>query len=795
MLFFKSRRNASNSRELADKARDAKEWAVAAGYYRAVLEQEPDHAALWVQLGHALKESGSLTGAEAAYRKSIEIEPENADAHLQLGHALKIQGRIKDAVAAYLQAIVLAPTMPWAFTELRALGCPPERIGQALRGHAGSEDEAQSDDQPSSAVLVFELADLIEFVEKSRAPTGVQRVQLRMVTGLLRRQERGFDIALVVCVPQRDCWVRIPEDVFLSLANLLLAGGRSEDPVWLATLRALEVLIATAKPFAFRQGATLLALGPTWSIPDYFLKLRLAKERFAIRYVQFFHDTIPYSVPDLVPKLQTCQFIGWVASLLSHADRMLTNSRASATDLTRMAAKLGHRIDEPRIIALDGQFAALATSGQQNGPSPIIQRYDLDRQSFVLFVATIEARKNHLATFEVWLAMIRKRGLLRVPLLVCIGKRGWMAEGALAFLEASDLLKKKVVIVSHVGDDELAELYERCLFTVFPSLYEGWGLPVTEALCHGKVPLVAATSSLPEAGGKWAEYFDPLSQREMLEKLDRLIDDKVYREQREATIRNSFHPRSWDEITDEFVHDLFPDLTTPLAAEGGRLIWAPEAMPCHYYAMALTTATEVWPGVISGEMYRDGSGWWPLESWGTWMGREVAEIAFSVPKPTRQGGYVLYLGLRGLPGTPAVPEPEVDYQVRVLGTGSEERGSLRRDEHRWVLLAIPSETVHDGSVRVRLVSSGNCEFGDAPYVSKIVTLGILGFYFCKADDLIGRLRFFEALQLNRLQTLNGRPGAPGSSKWSGAGTPEGSGQSVMEQPAPPASYRSGEYIE
>jgi FkbM family methyltransferase len=90
---------------LANRAREAGQWNIAAKYYRKFLERNPRHSAIWVQYGHALKESGHLVEAAAAYRRALADEPEVADSHLQLGHVLKLQGKTEEAKAAYLQAL------------------------------------------------------------------------------------------------------------------------------------------------------------------------------------------------------------------------------------------------------------------------------------------------------------------------------------------------------------------------------------------------------------------------------------------------------------------------------------------------------------------------------------------------------------------------------------------------------------------------------------------------------------------------------------------------------------------
>ncbi len=107
--------------EKADCARNANKWMEAARNYRAALSLMPEAAAIWVQYGHALKESGHVGGAEAAYRRALEIDPGVADTHIQLAHALKLQGRRFEAVATSFRAIRLDPNLSYVLHEVIAL--------------------------------------------------------------------------------------------------------------------------------------------------------------------------------------------------------------------------------------------------------------------------------------------------------------------------------------------------------------------------------------------------------------------------------------------------------------------------------------------------------------------------------------------------------------------------------------------------------------------------------------------------------------------------------------------------
>lgn len=102
----------------ANAAREDHSWPKAALSYRDALRYVPQRYDLWVQYGHALKETGLLIDAEAAYRHALEINPQAPDTYLQIGHVLKLQSRHHAARNAYLRAYELDPHLPSLAAEL-----------------------------------------------------------------------------------------------------------------------------------------------------------------------------------------------------------------------------------------------------------------------------------------------------------------------------------------------------------------------------------------------------------------------------------------------------------------------------------------------------------------------------------------------------------------------------------------------------------------------------------------------------------------------------------------------------
>ena len=156
-------RPAQQSIAIGDEARDRRDWEAAAAAYRAAVEADPSLKDIWVQYGHALKESGRAPEAEAAYRQALALDAGIADTHLQLGHVLKLQRRFTEAMACYLTCADLAPEMEEATREalgLRGIGevISEERLDRLIKGCAAPLLERVEDSSQSLRVLFDALA-------------------------------------------------------------------------------------------------------------------------------------------------------------------------------------------------------------------------------------------------------------------------------------------------------------------------------------------------------------------------------------------------------------------------------------------------------------------------------------------------------------------------------------------------------------------------------------------------------------------------------------------------------------
>src|SRR5258708_9811473 len=154
----------------------------------------------------------------------------------------------------------------------------------------------------------------------------------------------------------------------------------------------------------------------------------------------------------------------------------------------------------------------------------ITKQFQISDQ-YILFFGTVQPRKNISRLIEAF-AKISKNGEGAHDLqLVIVGKKGWQYEEIFAAPEKFHV-SDKVKFLDFVSDDDLPSLYENALCYVLPSLYEGFGLPVLEAMKYDCPVIISNVSSLPEAGGDAALYVDPENVTDIAEKIEKLITNE-----------------------------------------------------------------------------------------------------------------------------------------------------------------------------------------------------------------------------------------------------------------------------
>ena len=187
---------------------------------------------------------------------------------------------------------------------------------------------------------------------------------------------------------------------------------------------------------------------------------------------------------------------------IGRADHVIADSGHTAQDLEELWPQLAGRISVVQ-GAVDHSFFRRVTD--QNALQATRQKYGLDDRPFILGLSTLQPRKNFARLIRAFHAARQEAALPHQ--LVIGGKKGWLFDDI--FNTVRDLnLEEDVQFPGFIADSDLPALYSAAEFFAYPSLYEGFGLPIIEALACGTPVLTADNSCLPEAGGDGALYVD-----------------------------------------------------------------------------------------------------------------------------------------------------------------------------------------------------------------------------------------------------------------------------------------------
>ena len=171
------------------------------------------------------------------------------------------------------------------------------------------------------------------------------------------------------------------------------------------------------------------------------------------------------------------------------------------------------------------------------------RRFGIDRE-FIFFVGTIEPRKNLRRLLEAFHQLLRTTSLS--PTLVIAGGQGWLMDDFLSLIKQKRL-EDRVCLTGYLEDEDLCGLYSTCAAFVYPSLYEGFGLPPLEAMACGAPVITSNISSLMETVGGAARLVDPKDVDDIARAMTEMLSDEKAREHYAELGRNHVKQFSWEQ--------------------------------------------------------------------------------------------------------------------------------------------------------------------------------------------------------------------------------------------------------
>lgn len=395
-------------------------------------------------------------------------------------------------------------------------------------------------------------------------------------TGLTRRIERALRkvaLSTLALIPNRyrplvrNHLIAVRRTLAYGYLELKAARAASAAPPTPLNPNMAEAELARSpsRPLArFKRSDNYLTMGLDWDHGQKMDVLYREKKRAGLRVFNFAHDIIPVKFPYFYPSGKFDLFSVYFATMGWTADKIICNSECTARDLGAFLDHVGAPRPPMAVVRLGDALPATG-SGQL---SPEVRA--ILGTPFLLTVSTIEIRKNHESLYRAYLRLIEAG--FDVPKLVLVGMPGWRIDDFMYSLRNDPTVEGKIVILDHVSDADLASLYRGCLFTLYPSLYEGWGLPVAESLAYGKFCLASNAASIPEIARDILDYVDPWDVPQWAEKIHRYCTEPATLRGMERRIAERYQPTSWETTADQMISaiDSLPYDGNPVMANTAR---------------------------------------------------------------------------------------------------------------------------------------------------------------------------------------------------------------------------------
>jgi glycosyltransferase involved in cell wall biosynthesis len=271
----------------------------------------------------------------------------------------------------------------------------------------------------------------------------------------------------------------------------------------------------------------------------------MLKERHGFLYVTLCHDLILVQFPDLVGDVASAQVSAFWEKVFPICDLVVVTTRTVERDVRAFCAERNLGLAETALVPLGSTPTTFA--GQSSEPPP-----GLERGKYVLMVSSIERRKGHELIIRVW----KKLAAEGIPqahgfMMVFVGEHIFKTPHLKRMLQDGEA-GPNLIHFDGVSDRRLASFYRNAAFCIYPSQYEGYGLPAVEALAFGKALMTSTGGSIPEVVGESALCLDPEDEGVWYTELKRWIEEPATRAAYEEKALKGFVPRTWTQTGEDF---------------------------------------------------------------------------------------------------------------------------------------------------------------------------------------------------------------------------------------------------
>jgi glycosyltransferase involved in cell wall biosynthesis len=508
--------------------------------------------------------------------------------------------------------------------------------------------------------LFNDLTDFIDYCLNNKNFSGIQRVQHDMLKAMLLQDEYQ-----IIPVAFRDRKIQIyPANDFLNWSSIPDIALRRDSWIELEK-KAVNIGFMEALTSIINDAdVSFLINGGPWNIKNYSEIVAFFKFSLNSKILMLIHDLIPLHHPEYFEKELVTATTRFYKNNCALIDEFWTVSSKTFDDIKYLYQFSSNKIIVKEFSNMHGiSFLPKLTELVEN-PKAV-------KGDYVLFVSTVEKRKNHILLARVWKELCL-RDANNTPTLICVGKKGWMSDDFYQTLGGDKALREKIKILSGVSDLELSHLYKNCLYTVYPALEEGFGLPVSEALSQGKLCVSGTCKSLKQASQGLSICLNEYDANEWIAELSKLNLNRSLIRKREKIIASKFKIEEIHEYSNRLVNQLnnikplsknnsYPELKSnqelvfykPLVAS------SEVSQNISNYKLPIlggigldSNFNENFLGLLAGD-------WHESEDWGRWGKFPVSNICINTEARLRENNNYLLVRLK-------CPEPLLNCNISIF---------------------------------------------------------------------------------------------------------------------------------
>ncbi|MFN9173541.1 MAG: glycosyltransferase family 4 protein [Synechocystis sp.] len=393
--------------------------------------------------------------------------------------------------------------------------------------------------------VAYDISILGQGHANPKARTGIYRMVESLLLELLKIQQISFDV--IALNKDSSYWDHLAVEIYLkSLDKDISISSPYPSNFPIKTLykklvnqhRSILQSNAGTNPFIYKTAQGIKILSEI--LDQSLITLNLSSLEYSLYHSTYFslpilpnkiqriltiYDLIPQFFPEFVTPKVLQRGINILESIDIKKDWIICISEHTKQDFCNYTGMNPERVFVTPLAASDNFYPVtdLATINQK------LAQYHIPPIPYFLSLCTLEPRKNLSCLLRSYAQLLEQYPTLDVN-FVLVGVSGWKNNDLFQIIDRHPLLRKRVIITGYIPDQDLSAIYSGALAFVYPSLYEGFGLPPLEAMQCGVPVITSNTSSLPEVVGDAGIMINPTDQDQLSQALLNLINDSTLRQ-------------------------------------------------------------------------------------------------------------------------------------------------------------------------------------------------------------------------------------------------------------------------